>query len=261
MDTGATSWGISDTIDELESLDADLSLDEDFSLDAELDLDLDGSEETDHVDLDASEQDLSLDTLADEPVPDELESVSGFDLSEDVELQSDSDEELISLDGGDDAVSDVIDDLSDDLSLDLSELDETVLDMSSESVDSNTDALDLNDVDEVLDFDLTVDSEEAASLEADADVDALADSFDLDVAVEDDETVQAATETSTLSALEGDDLAFLTDADEVSTKLDLARAYVDMGDEDGARDILMEVLKEGTDEQKAEANALVDGLS
>ena len=37
---------------------------------------------------------------------------------------------------------------------------------------------------------------------------------------------------------------------EVSTKLDLARAYIDMGDVEGARDILQEVLKEGTAEQQ-----------
>lgn len=44
---------------------------------------------------------------------------------------------------------------------------------------------------------------------------------------------------------------------EVSTKLDLARAYIDMGDVEGARDILQEVLKEGTTEQQDEARKLV----
>lgn len=47
---------------------------------------------------------------------------------------------------------------------------------------------------------------------------------------------------------------------EVSTKLDLARAYVDMGDAEGARDILQEVLKEGTAEQQEEARKLVAEL-
>ncbi len=47
---------------------------------------------------------------------------------------------------------------------------------------------------------------------------------------------------------------------EVGTKLDLARAYVDMGDPDGARSILEEVLKEGSSSQKQEAQRLLDSL-
>ncbi|MFO1394940.1 MAG: FimV/HubP family polar landmark protein [Steroidobacteraceae bacterium] len=47
---------------------------------------------------------------------------------------------------------------------------------------------------------------------------------------------------------------------EVGTKLDLARAYVDMGDPEGARSILEEVLKEGSAEQKQEAERLIASL-
>lgn len=47
---------------------------------------------------------------------------------------------------------------------------------------------------------------------------------------------------------------------EVGTKLDLARAYVDMGDPEGARSILEEVLKEGSTSQRAEAQRLIEGL-
>jgi len=47
---------------------------------------------------------------------------------------------------------------------------------------------------------------------------------------------------------------------EVGTKLDLARAYMDMGDPEGARSILEEVLAEGSASQKAEARRLVDSL-
>ncbi len=43
----------------------------------------------------------------------------------------------------------------------------------------------------------------------------------------------------------------------VDSKLDLARAYLDMGDEDGARPVLMEVLKEGDLSQQAEARELL----
>jgi pilus assembly protein FimV len=48
---------------------------------------------------------------------------------------------------------------------------------------------------------------------------------------------------------------------EVGTKLDLARAYIDMGDPDGARSILEEVLDEGGESQQQEARQLLDELS
>jgi len=60
---------------------------------------------------------------------------------------------------------------------------------------------------------------------------------------------------------EDDDFDFLAGTDEAATKLDLAQAYVEMGDIDGARDILMEVELEGTAEQKAEAKELLKNLS
>jgi len=47
---------------------------------------------------------------------------------------------------------------------------------------------------------------------------------------------------------------------EVGTKLDLARAYVDMGDPSGARSILEEVLDEGDEGQKQQAQQLLDSL-
>lgn len=47
---------------------------------------------------------------------------------------------------------------------------------------------------------------------------------------------------------------------EVGTKLDLARAYMDMGDPDGARNILEEVISEGSPAQKQEAQRLMESL-
>jgi FimV-like protein len=47
---------------------------------------------------------------------------------------------------------------------------------------------------------------------------------------------------------------------EVGTKLDLARAYMDMGDPEGARSILDEVLQEGTSVQRQEAERLISSL-
>ncbi|GAC1506321.1 MAG: hypothetical protein NVS1B6_14260 [Steroidobacteraceae bacterium] len=47
---------------------------------------------------------------------------------------------------------------------------------------------------------------------------------------------------------------------EVGTKLDLARAYMDMGDPEGARSILEEVVHEGSASQKQEAQRLIETL-
>ncbi|MEJ2572723.1 MAG: FimV/HubP family polar landmark protein [Gammaproteobacteria bacterium] len=59
--------------------------------------------------------------------------------------------------------------------------------------------------------------------------------------------------------LEDSDL--LAGTDVVGTKLDLARAYIDMGDNDSARDILTEVIEEGNDQQKQEAKGLVEKIA
>jgi pilus assembly protein FimV len=52
----------------------------------------------------------------------------------------------------------------------------------------------------------------------------------------------------------------LGDSTEAATKLDLARAYVEMGDTDGAREILEEVLKEGSAQQQGDAKQLLASL-
>lgn len=47
---------------------------------------------------------------------------------------------------------------------------------------------------------------------------------------------------------------------EVATKLDLAKAYEEMGDKDGARDLLNEVIKEGDDAQQKKARDMLSNL-
>jgi pilus assembly protein FimV len=47
---------------------------------------------------------------------------------------------------------------------------------------------------------------------------------------------------------------------DVQTKFDLAKAYQEMGDRDGAKEILQEVVKEGDAEQKAQATKLLESL-
>ena len=57
------------------------------------------------------------------------------------------------------------------------------------------------------------------------------------------------------SALNGD-----SEWHSVATKLDLARAYLEIGDKDGAREILQEVIQEGDPAQKREAETLTASL-
>ena len=57
-----------------------------------------------------------------------------------------------------------------------------------------------------------------------------------------------------------DDLLDARTMTEVGTKLDLARAYVDMGDPAGARSILEEVVNEGDDGQRQQAQQLLESL-
>lgn len=49
--------------------------------------------------------------------------------------------------------------------------------------------------------------------------------------------------------------------DEVATKLELAKAYEEMGDKEGARELLGEVAKEGNAEQQAKAQSMLAKLS
>jgi pilus assembly protein FimV len=46
----------------------------------------------------------------------------------------------------------------------------------------------------------------------------------------------------------------------VGTKLELAKAYLEIGDKDGAREILQEVVKEGSGAQRDEAQKLISSL-
>ena len=86
--------------------------------------------------------------------------------------------------------------------------------------------------------------------------------IDLDVGSATDD---AGTPTASTARLSTEQLPQLSDLEpvtmsEVGTKLDLARAYMDMGDPDGARNILQEVLSEGSASQKQEARRLIDSL-
>lgn len=62
-------------------------------------------------------------------------------------------------------------------------------------------------------------------------------------------------------AAEDDGFDFGSAEDAADTKLDLARAYIEMGDSEGAQDILGEVLTEGNPAQRQAAQTLLDSIA
>jgi len=70
----------------------------------------------------------------------------------------------------------------------------------------------------------------------------------------------AKTDTATMPAPAGAQEFEPVTMSEVGTKLDLARAYMDMGDPEGARNILDEVVQEGSASQRQEAQRLIQAL-
>ena len=57
------------------------------------------------------------------------------------------------------------------------------------------------------------------------------------------------------------DLSDFDHVDEAETKLDLASAYIEMGDPDGAKSILEEIMAEGNEEQQSRSKTLLNDLS
>lgn len=259
---------LGDDLDDLGDLDLDSALDEPQAdaQEASLDDDLGGDLDLD-LDLGTS-LDADVDLSLDEDLASAAEEAPSLD-ADDLDLGS-----LDDLDGGLDL--DVAEDSSAEESLDLGDLDlgadpatdedVTVIDVPEESEEVAVAPEAEEDLGVDLDLDLgasdlaaepelepAVESVSSAAVDASEEAET---AVDIDIAI----AVPEPGESSPLAALEGEDLEFLTDVDEVSTKLDLARAYIDMGDVDGARDILMEVMSEGRDEQKSEASTLLDGL-
>jgi pilus assembly protein FimV len=203
----------------------------------------------------AESTDLAFDEL--EPKTDaETQSVSDdvdLDLGADVkEAEAESGHIEFNLD--DFASRQVTDDVNVDIDEDVAEptssreVEDDLL-----SFDTNFSSVDADD-DASLNIDIDDSDQDSRDLSFDAveDSAAEADNFDLDAA-------ELPTETDTPD-LEFD-IGDLDDIDEAETKLDLASAYIDMGDPDGARSILNEVLVEGSEEQKNRAHELLESLS
>lgn len=257
-----------------EELDLELSGDELDSipgLDAGDEISLDESSEDNDISFDLGEDDASLDEIDLDTDDESLDAVS--DGSDDIELDIESLGEEES-----DALPDFEEGLTLDEEIELPELTEEVGEDSDVGLDSlagddielptlEAESDSLDDLPELDDeFDISVPQEQPEELESTETVAAeykeelpsLADSLDADNDGEDFPPLGDLDDLD-LENL-GNDLDFLSGTDESETKLDLARAYIDMEDQDGAREILQEVLEEGSDQQKEEANKLLDSL-
>jgi pilus assembly protein FimV len=128
------------------------------------------------------------------------------------------------------------------LDIDLSDLD-LATGEAEEAEESVQDVIELDDSESLDNMDLE-------SLEKE--LEGLSDDLD----DQDNEPLELPTQESS------EDLSLdLDSTDEVTTKLDLARAYIDMGDNEGAKSILDEVVSEGTDQQQQEAQELLNSIS
>jgi len=256
-----------DTGDEL---DLDLDLDEDLGeLDATLQLTPEVAvalEEGADLDLDLDDDlDLDLDLDLDEDV-DDLDATLSLD-----EVPAQTDEMN---DGSDDLDLDLDDDLGElDATLQLDAVDAVQADDVVEQEGSEPLSSLEGDPDLELDLDL---DEDNLALESDDDLDLDLDEGDLapdlDEDVGSDESLQVEDELDLELDLDddsdddplGSDVLELDDDldldEDPGSKLDLARAYMEMGDSDGAREVLAEVIKEGSDQDIAEANEMLDKL-
>lgn len=218
----STESALEDQVDEVSDSVDSASLESDSSVEDALEID------ADTLALEDDGDDVALDlALGDIELSDELEQESEIELPEDLSLP----DELLGLEGdsSDESVAESVEPSAEDLALDDGDL-ESADGSEAVAVEGAADSLPQEESivsDDILD-------------EA---VEALGDADDFEADLGDDE-----------------DFDFLNGTDEASTKLDLARAYIDMGDVDGARDILLEVEKEGSSEQQADAKSLLGSL-
>ena len=242
----------------------DVAEDEALSLDFALDSDDAASDLEDLLDGKTEGEELSELSF-------DMEEETGFAAAEEDDLQA-LEDELTALSGDDAVVAEEAPvvteggfDFSadmDDLDSDLGGLDDADIPLAEETVADEASAFDVADLEELAGADedlLALDD----SAETDVDIPQIDEVIEdrVEPVVPDDLDISTGEiDLDELAAAE-DEFDFLAGTDECATKLDLARAYIDMEDVDGARELLQEVVQEGSDQQKAEARELMDGLS
>lgn len=246
-------------------LDIGLDLDE---LTSEMEGDGSGNDSGFDLGLDFDDLDEDETPLAASGAPQAAVETSGSDFEFDLDLGDETVEESAPVSdegfnfdlGGMDEVESTAPESTDEFDLDFgagdigSDADELSLDFSdafgSDDVETADDegGLDLGALGD-LDFgDLGGLEENTPQAESAED-----EGFDLDMS----ELESIGSDLGGLGDLDDDGMFSDGDGDEIATKLDLAQAYIEMGDNDGARSMLEEIVEGGNDDQKQQAQALL----
>ncbi len=185
---------------------------------------------------------LDLDSLTEDALSPDVEESLDLDISD----RTDSDDGGFSLDldlSDDDGLTLDTEPSADELSLDTDGADDGGVDLD----------LGLDDLDLSAELASAVEETQSSVEEA---AESAVESFDLDSVLDSDNEAGELN----LDDLDLGDSDIFGGDDAISTKLDLAETYMRMGDPDGARSMLEEVLSEGSDEQKSRAQQLLDEL-
>ena len=279
LDVDETLEGTDEEVPEVVVMDDQSESNDDISFDLEDDFNIDD------LSLDDDEEDDLTNNDDDSKNSDEAEQDDvTFDLDiDDLDLDENSEEleESISeeLEEGINDIEDELD-LFDETGVTADESvetdDEFSLDLDDEDLDLEMDLDDMDNESEIVDVDMTVE-ETIINVEDSLSEDEINESLEFDLSDElydadniklddmDDETAADDSEIESVSIdLEEDtdevdiglDLDDIIDDDAIDTKLDLAKAYFEMGDVDGAKQMVTEIIEEGNDEQKAKAEVL-----
>lgn len=247
-----------------EEIESDSSLDFDLSVFGgnvgESHEDTEKSADEDYADLDF---DLSVFDLDEPGVTEKPEDVStneneveslDFDLSVSVNEEPANDQTLAEK-VDENVNTEEIESIDFDLTVDTIDASDNTVDLSSEveTVES------LDDFDFDFSSDITpseIELPDSVENEQVAEGVESFDEFDFDF----DTPVQSPDSKSEVGS-ESSDVSDLTDMDELETKMDLAKAYIDMGDTGSAKKIAEEVLDKGNVDQKKLAQDIIDQLN
>ncbi len=249
FDLGGDDSEPDETADEPEAADAEPEEDENM-----LTFDVSDTDLTEDTDEESEQQsEGQAEELADDSDSDEID-LSDFGLDNDSEVEADTDD-----------LEDDLDALLDGLDEDSSSADDGSLDSLEDSIDLDLDlGADLDDLSALLD-----EEEPSADQEPSANEESSEDSADEKLTSDSEESVAGdSDDTDDLLGDFGDDDLDLSEvadggdvAEECETKLELAAAYIEMGDNSGAKELLDEVVREGDDFFQTRAKEILDGMS
>ncbi|WP_053980463.1 FimV/HubP family polar landmark protein [Marinagarivorans algicola] len=236
------------------SLDNDVSLDDSLSLDGELSLDDElslGDDLNDTGHEDEPHAHAVLDDLADDDLAlEDIEAGAALSLDDanDTDITEFDSPALDVVDEVEPKIANVNDAIDESLDEELGDLEGDLEALSSsfkgDLADLDSDLADLDDLDDLADDrSLTVEPD-ALSAEPVSEL------------TEEKPTAQIELPEFDADSDDDSEPSFLGDSDEVATKIDLLRVFVDMGDTESALNTLEEIREEGNDNQKQEAEAL-----